>query len=441
MNHRASNIGKIPMIAAALAALAVTAPAITLDRCVEMALEFSPDLQSAAARVQSARAMVQQAESARYPQLSLSAGYSRTDNPPQAFFMSLNQRQASMMGDFNNPEDTDNTRLSAGARWLLYDGGRRENGLRAAHRGREAAQEAWAAARNELVFLVTRSYYGRLQAQAYVAVQRQAVASLEESLRVARERFKAGSAVQTDALNLEVELARAQEDLIRAENGVRLAAVALNTAVGADVVGAEQLPEPDLEPAGPPPAQPAAEAVEQRPELKAARAMTRLREAEYRKARGEYRPAVSAFGSVDWDSEAFSDFEQSYMAGVMASVEVFTGWRRGGTLALARAQREEALANERAARQKLQMDLEQAWLQTTEAWERLNVASKSLASAEEALRITQEQYRQGAADITLLLTAQVGLTAMRTRHVASQYEYRIALSNLARARGVAAAGR
>ena len=98
-----------PSIVIAAVLLARTGPALTLEQCVRTALEFSPDLHAAAARVEAARAMVQQAESARYPQLALSAAYSRTDNPPQAFFMSLNQRQASMMGDFNNPDDTDNT--------------------------------------------------------------------------------------------------------------------------------------------------------------------------------------------------------------------------------------------------------------------------------------------------------------------------------------------
>ena len=286
---------------------------------------------------------------------------------------------------------------------------------------------------------MTRSYYGLLQAQAFVEVRKESVASIEESLRVAGERFKAGSTVKTDVLNLEVELAGAREHLIRAENGVRLAAAALNMAVGTDLVGPDRLPDPRLDDAAPPPARPAADVVEQRPELKAARAVTRLREAEYRKARGEYAPRVSAFGSMDWDSDSLSDFERSYMAGIMASWDLFTGFRRGAGVAQARAEWTAARAAEQSARNKLRLDLEQAWLQAVEAWERVGVAAKSLASAEEALRITQEQYRQGAAEITVLLTAQVGLTAMRTRHVAGQYDYRIALSNLARAQGQASA--
>ena len=76
-----------------------------------------------------------------------------------------------------------------------------------------------------------------------------------------------------------------------------------------------------------------------------------------------------------------------------------------------------------------------ASIQAGEAWERLNVARKSIESAEESLRITQQRYLQGAIDLPELLTAQVGLTGTRTRNVAALYDYLTAISNLDRARG------
>ena len=94
-----------------------------------------------------------------------------------------------------------------------------------------------------------------------------------------------------------------------------------------------------------------------------------------------------------------------------------------------------AQAAEEKARLNLRLDLQQAFLGTKEAWERLEVTRKSLATAEEARRIVQEQYQQGAADIAILLQTQVGVTAMQTRNAAAQYDYLTALSNLKRAKG------
>jgi outer membrane protein TolC len=67
----------------------------------------------------------------------------------------------------------------------------------------------------------------------------------------------------------------------------------------------------------------------------------------------------------------------------------------------------------------------------------MGVSEKSIESASEALRITAELYKEGVADITVLLTAQVGLTTQKTRSVAAYYDYLTALSNYDRARGVA----
>ncbi len=419
----------------------LSAPAVTLDDCIQTALKDNPDAQSAGRRVESARAAIRQAASAYYPQVTLSSTYGRTDNAGQAMFMELNQRRLNMADptfDINHPGDTENLRASVGAKMRVIDGGQRGLSRDMARLGTDASKAQEEAIRNDLVYQVIHGYYGVLQAQAFAKVQKETVANLEENLRVANERFKAGTTVQTDVLNLEVQLAQAREDLIRAKNGAQLAIAALNTAIGQDLVPQAPLEEKQRTNLTPPPPSRAADAAENRPELKAARLNTRIQENAWKKTQRDYYPTISAFGSVDWDSDASSDFEQSYFAGAMAEWDFFTGFRRGASTDSAKANYEAAKAEERKARDNLRLDLTQAQLQIQELWERLDVASRSVTSAEEALRITQERYKQGAADLTELLTAQVGLTATRTRNVAAYYDYLIAQANLKRAEGMLA---
>jgi outer membrane protein TolC len=152
-------------------------------------------------------------------------------------------------------------------------------------------------------------------------------------------------------------------------------------------------------------------------------------------AKREYVPKVNAFGSYDWDSEDLSDMEDSYMVGVAAEWEVFSGFQRPGQIAEAQAALRAARHDAERVEDELRLDLQQAVLTASEAYARMDVSRQSVRSAEEALRITSEQYRQGAADITVLLTAEVGLTATRTRDVDAYYEYLTALANIDRARG------
>jgi outer membrane protein TolC len=424
-----------------VAALLLAAPAVhavTLDEAVQAALDNSPTLQAAESRIGAAQAMLRQAKSYYYPSVGVSAGYSASDNPIQAFMMELNQRQLNMMDpgfDANHPGDTENLRLSLGAQWRLFDR-QRDAGKHMARYGAEASAHAFAAARNQLVHEITRGFHGVLQAKAFAHVQAESVNSIEESLRIARERFDAGSAVRTDVLNLETQLAQANEDLIRARNGLQLAVAALNAGIGVDRIAADTIESPGSAALdAPPPQCTNPDAYEDRPELRAARLMRKVKEQDLAKARGGYLPTVSAFASYDFDSDVSSDFENSYMAGVMAEVNIFDGARTRATVQAAQAELDAAQADEDQARLNLRLDLQQAFLGAQEAWERLTVTGKSLETAEEAQRIVREQYEQGAADVALLLQTQVGVTAMKTRGVAARYDYLTALSNLKRAKG------
>lgn len=411
-----------------------TAPP-TLEMCIRTALAKNPETEAALRRVESARAAMKQAESAYYPWITLAGSYLRSDNPPQAFMMELNQRKASLQSDFNNPGDTGDTRLSAGAKWRLFDGGRRGADRGMAKSGMEAYAAGLAAVQNELIYQVTRGYYSVLQAEAFRQVQQETVQSLEASLRVANERFNAGSVVKTDVLNLDVKLAQAREDSIHAGHGLQLAIAALNTAIGEDLVGPEGLGKPpDMNVL--PVFQAASETdVDNRPELKSLQHAAAARQAAYTRAVRDYVPVVNVFGELDWDSGGLNDFQNSYTAGIVAEWDVFSGFRTLQAVREARASLAVAQAELATARNRLRLDLKQANLQVRDSRERIGVTAKSVESAAEALRITSERYRQGSADITELLTAQVGLTGIRTRDVSAHYDYLTALANVDRAQG------
>ena len=71
------------------------------------------------------------AKSAYYPSLRIGATYAATNNPAAAFTMILNQRQLSLMSDFNHPDTTDNINTRLMLNWSLYDArGRSRHGHR-----------------------------------------------------------------------------------------------------------------------------------------------------------------------------------------------------------------------------------------------------------------------------------------------------------------------
>ncbi len=409
-----------------------------LEGLIVESLAGNPGIRAMGFRTEAAKAARRQARSAYYPRLNTALTYTRTDNPPQVFMIQLNQGTLDMQDpafDPNQPEDTGNMRFSLGLRYRLFDGAR---GAQTAAAGLSAqiAASREMAMRNALVHEVTQGYYQVLEAQAFVDVQAAALASLEESLRVANERFKSGSAVKTDVLNLEVQTAQASENLIRARNGVQLAIAALNAAIGSEIVPEAGLSVPDL-------THQATEtdatlSISNRPEYRLADLQVRAAEWMLKAVRRGRAPVLNAFGSVDWDSEDFSDAEQSYLAGASLEWEVFSGFEQAGKVAEAKAELEAAQAQRERVRQQLELDLKQARLNMETSWARLQVTLRAVDGADEALRITRARYKEGAAEISVLLVAELGLTETRMRHTAASYDYRIALSNLDRAAGLPA---
>ena len=414
------------------------AEAVTLRECILEALARNPDAKAAVTRIDAARALISQADSAYYPQFMVSGTYAVTDNPTQAFMMQLNQRILDIRTpdfDPNDPGNTDNVRLSAGLKYRVYDFGQRRMQSESAELGADAAGFQLESIQNELIYHVTRGYYGVLQALEFVTVAKASVTSFEESLQVAQSRVNAGVAVKTDVLNLEVQLAQAKEDLVRAHNRVDLSIAALNAAIGYDFITPSNLPIPGQGPLDPPPDDLDLSVIENRPELKTVEKVAQAKEKEYLKNKRLHLPVINAYGSYDFDSGNLDSFEGSYLVGLTAEWDLFTGFRHSGAIRSAKAQWRAAEQQTQKVRNDLILDLRQARLQAVEAWQRLDVGRRSVASAEESLRITRVRYREGVAGLTDLLTAQLGLTGARTRNIAAYYDYTVASSNLKRARG------
>ena len=163
--------------------------------------------------------------------------------------------------------------------------------------------------------------------------------------------------------------------------------------------------------------------------------MAQAKEKEYLRNKRLYFPVINAYGSYDLDSGNLDSFEGSYLVGITAEWDLFTGYRNSGAIRKAKAQWDAARQQALKVRNELKLDMRRAQIHAVEAWKRLGVARKSVESAEESLRITRVRYREGVAALTDLLIAQVGLTATRTGDIAAYYDYTVALSNLKRAQG------
>jgi OMF family outer membrane factor len=100
--------------------------------------------------------------------------------------------------------------------WRFFDGGRAFAGARRADRRMDEADTQFANQRNQIRFGVEQSYYSLIANGENIESTRANVIAREEQLRLARLRFQAGVATQTEVIDSQRDLARARVDFLNA---------------------------------------------------------------------------------------------------------------------------------------------------------------------------------------------------------------------------------
>jgi outer membrane protein len=415
---------------------ALHAESWTLDRAVATALERSPDARSARARLEGAQALVDQAQSAWRPQVSLAGRYTDTNSPMLAFGSILNQRAFNFGLDFNRPGNIDNLNATGTVAYNLYAGGRATAGRSAAQAGAAAADFDLQAAHHRLVTEVVRAALNLRKAREAVAAVAGGVRAYEAAVGVARARFDAGQLLKADLLSLEVQLAQTRESLSSARHGAALAARAFHFIMGLDPT--ETTVElPDDDPALTRLTLPDTRDFSQRPELLGLAARTRSAEAMVEAARGTRRPTVNAFASYQydhgWQTARHGD---SWLAGLSVDLNVFDGGQTTGKIRQSNAELTQVKEMLRKATLGIGLEVEQARLAHADATERLAVSALAVEQAAESAALSRARFEKEALLTADLIGAESRLLETRLRRTFAATDERLALVELRRALGL-----
>ncbi|MBA3553787.1 MAG: TolC family protein [Gemmatimonadales bacterium] len=276
------------------------------------------------------------------------------------------------------------------------------------------------------------SYYDVLVNQELARVSQERVSRAREGLGVARARVVSGAAVQTDSLQLVLEVTRAGLDLLRQRNALRTARLELGRRVGAaGPVDAEPLdttPAPDL-----PIALPEAlrSALDQGPQYRAAVAEERSAEADLRSQRSDYLPTLSVGGLHQrFDTELFPGASNISSVTFSLSFPLWDNGRREIEVSRARVNRDVARTIREDLERAVRRDVSAAYdsYQTSRA--AVELAMVGRAVARENYRMQEMRYRAGASEILDLLDAQLGLAEAEADLVQSRYQTRLSLAAL-----------
>jgi outer membrane protein TolC len=408
----------------------------TLDRAVATALERSPDARSARARADGAQALVDQAQSAWQPQVTLSGRYTTANSPLVAFGSILNQRAFNPGLDFNRPGVIDNLNATGTVAYNVYAGGRASATRSAARAGVQAAELDLQTARQRLTAGVVRAALNLRKARETVSAVAGGVRTYEAAVAVARARFDAGQLLKADLLSLEVQLAQTRESQSSARHAAALAERAFLFALGLEPA-ADTVELVADDPALARLTVPAKSDFRQRPELLSLQARVRAAEAAVAVARSGGRANVNAFASYQYDQGwKLARHGDGWLTGLAVDLNVFDGGQTAGKVRQSAAELTQAKEMLRQAELGLGLEVEQARLAHADAAERLQVSNRAVDQATESAALSRARFEKESLLAADLIGAETRLLEARLRRTVAEADERLALVDLRRALGL-----
>ncbi|THJ21969.1 MAG: TolC family protein [Nitrospira sp. CG24E] len=281
-----------------------------------------------------------------------------------------------------------------------------------------------------LIAEVKTAFYDLLLAERTVDLLQQNLEIVQEVARIVKARVRSGEGPQFEAVKADVEVLKAKQEMTKAKNAVRVKLVGLDT-LTAGALGARYRVQGDFRSIRDrlDPEQMASRDLSQHPTLKRQGKLVEQAEFTVSKERQSRMPDVTLFGGY-----AREVGREAVVAGL--SVPTPLWYRQQGHIATALGTQRKEEAELVRARNDLTRAINQHAREAETAQDQILVYEEGLLKqAQEALRIAQLSFRQGASSLLDVLDAQRVQRQITVDYNLARFELSLALTRFERALG------
>jgi outer membrane protein TolC len=408
----------VPALASAQSVPAGDGARLTLAEAVRLAVAHNTQVQTAVLQAEKAAVEVATARSRRLPAFATEVSASQLVTPVDFSF------PEGAFGTFPNvgPIPAADTTVSVPRQPTAYISSQISQpltqlakinlGVKSAEAARDIEQEHVRAQRLAVVNRVKRLYFAILQTESALAANDEAIALYRELDRTLVVRVAQKVALRSDALDVQLRLAKAELARTTYQNTWASQKEQLNQLLGRDVATDFVIDAvPELSPIEFDPAASRATALASRPDVREARLKLDQAELDRRIARADRLPDVSL--AMSYSSYFNMDMLPSNMAsvGVQVKWEPFDWGRRSRALAVKAHTVQQAKLGVRDAEDRATLEINSRLRTLAEKRALLNVAQLAQGTAKERLRVTTNQYQVQAALLPDVLRLRADVAA------------------------------
>ena len=452
--HYSSWVGTFLLLLITLSVSAEEHKLLNLEQSLQIAKQSNLTIQAAEQKLKSDEAQISVARSALMPRISANGNYTYFKDVQKSVIQAEGgfgfPIPGEEMDDMSTPSvdnESELIELEFGAHHNIqgtvslsqpvFAWGRYYYNYQAAKLGYEAAQKELTAAYEKLRLNVYEAFYRVLITQEFVKVAEQSVELVEKQLGIAQTSLDAGAATNFDVLRAKVQLANAKSQVIRAKNGVKIAKNAyktlLNLPLADDILveGSFEIPEVKIKLD-----ELIKQALEKRPEITRSQLNEQAGQKQLSVAKTRNLPDIAFFSNYQIShSERLTEMNRIWSLGLQINVPIFDGFASRAAVKQSESVLKQLQIGTEQVMSVVETEVRNAYLALLEAKTLIDVQRKTVAQAQESVRIATIRFENGMITTVELTDTQLALIQSKVNRLQAQHDYVIGLARLEKAIG------
>ncbi|PWJ43838.1 TolC family protein [Sediminitomix flava] len=405
---------------------------LTLEECRAQAIAYNKDLKAAAINIEKAEAQMKLAKKAHLPNIDASASGSYIPN----LNAELDIPGYLLPPDMGVPADgfvtmtqESFTLATADITMTLpvYTGGKIKSINKQAKIGEEVSKEQYQLTYADVIEKTDQAYWNLTAAHEGVKVAKSYLTTLTAFEEQMNDIYEVGLLPASEKLKVSVQKNQAELELLRAENGVKVATVYLNQLIGFELE-APTLPTEELEESVIFDTSEGTQiGISNRKELAILQKNIEVKNLDTKIVQADYKPQVGVQAGYMYlyASDIGEDLAPVVMLAGKVSIPVFHWGEKKEKLKIARHETRLAENDYSKAKDLISLEITQKSLEVDEAYKAVQIAKRSVAQAEESLEETKYSFEAQLNTTSDLLSAQTELQNAQFQLIAALVAYEV----------------
>ncbi len=403
---------------------------MSLDECVNMALEFNKNLKSAGYLKQEALANIKSAKTAYLPSLSGTGSYYYRINginikTEGAFLPTADSKESAIGGNFSgvsnvwypgiNMKVEDAAFLSVNLQQAVYAGGKIRYSNKIANRAYSIRDKAYSLKVSDVIEQTEKAYWNLIAMKENVVLAeryKKMLTELEDNINAS---YELGLVQKSEKLKVSVKKNEASLALLRAKNAYKLYSMQLNQIIGqnlnTEIVAIDSLNSNILFPETSGAIQ---QAIDNRAELKILDDQLKISKYKKKITDADFSPQLGVGASYSYSKiDNIDNGDPKVMLTASLSIPIFNWFDRQHK---AKAEKYKVLVAENDldnTKDLIVLETQQAIVRLEEGYSSVKIALNNKEEARESLEESMASYKLGLNTLTDLLNAQ---TAWQDAH-------------------------